>query len=75
MSDDFLCIGYRAIAGAIKDHTGKSVFSIDQIKKRYAKELLADGKAFPMPINKGHRPQICAWFSDLKEFFKEKYGI
>jgi len=73
MSDDFLCIGYEGMSRAIIDHNGERVFTPEQIRQRFGKELKEEGVLFKMQIGKGQVKKCCAWATSLKLFFEKKY--
>lgn len=72
MYEDFLCIGFKGVAGAIQDHDGNPIFSPDQIRRRYGRELKKAGVLFGLKIRRGQKERYCAWFSELKRFFEER---
>lgn len=72
MSEDFLCIGYEGMSRAIIDHNGERVFSAEQIKQRFGKEMQETKISFKMQLRKGQVANVCAWFSEVKRFFQEK---
>lgn len=75
MSDDFLCIGYEGMSDAIRDHKGERVFSAEQIRQRFRKELKEEGVLLKMKLGKGQVKKCCAWYSRLQDFFEKKYQI
>ena len=67
---DFLCLGYEGMSDAIRNHKGKRVFTPEQIRRRFSKEMMECGVIFKMQIARGQRQNVCAWFSQLQRFFE-----
>ena len=67
---DFLCIGFKNISYAIRDQEGNPVFSPDQIRRRYGRELKEAGVLFELKIQRGQKERYCCWFSQLQRFFE-----
>ena len=69
---DFICVGYKGMANAIRDDNGDTLFTAEQIRKRFSKEMMGAGVIFKMQISKGQREKCCCWFSELRRFFQLK---
>jgi len=72
MSEDFLCIAYEGMSDALRDHKGQRIFTPEQIRKRFSKEMKECGVIFKMQIGKGYVENCCAWYSKLKLFFEKR---
>lgn len=67
---DFICIGYEGMSDALRDHKGERLFTAEQIRQRFSKEMKEAGVIFKMKIKKGYVKNCCAWFSQLQAFFR-----
>ena len=72
MPYDFVCKSWDEIADALCNKKGERLLTPRQIMRRYGKEMEELKVTWPFKFVPGRPPNTCAWFSDLKQYFKAK---